>query len=294
MIPKIKPVIFTTVPYKKESDIESPYMVNNIYDQNKHMLNEHMLNEHMLNEHMINEHMINEPKKAIRWGRGKFIALYVGVLLGCSLLIMVSSLGSNDLISSYGFVGGMGSIFLTLTLFAFLMIPVSLLILYGTACRLRDIGSDPFLAFIFLIPVIGLLQALYLMFCPGHEGANDYGPDPRENDDSKLSTLDIVRNYATHKNINNQIIEKHEAVKKILKSSELFKIAKIPDKAGTRSKVVCVGFDATTSKYYLSVSNIGTPIHEFKKQYFLNYQLMSDALFDQTGLLIVDLANEVS
>lgn len=274
MIPKFKPVIFSTVPHNKETELENPFMVNNTYDQNPYM--------------------INNPKKGIRWGRAKFITLYVGVLLGCSLLFMVSSLGTNDWISSYGFLGAMSSIFLTLTLFALLILPISLLILYGTACRLRDIGSDPFLAFMFLIPVIGLFQAIYLMFCPGSEDKNIYGPNPRENDASKLSTLDIVRNYATHKNIDNQVIDKHDAVKKILKTKELFKIAKIPYKAGTRSKVVCVGFDSTSSKYYISVSNIGTPVHEFKKQYFLNYQLMSDALFDQTRLLVVDLANEIS
>ncbi|WP_144096398.1 DUF805 domain-containing protein [Croceicoccus sediminis] len=48
-----------------------------------------------------------------------------------------------------------------------------------TIRRLHDAGHSGFWLLIYLVPLIGALFMLYMMFKTGDIGANAYGPDPR-------------------------------------------------------------------------------------------------------------------
>jgi uncharacterized membrane protein YhaH (DUF805 family) len=50
-----------------------------------------------------------------------------------------------------------------------------------TALRLHDMGFTGWLGLLLLIPVVGLLMTLVLIFVPGQRGDNSYGPRPTEN-----------------------------------------------------------------------------------------------------------------
>ncbi len=44
--------------------------------------------------------------------------------------------------------------------------------------RLHDLDKSGWFALIFIIPLIGFLFSLYLMFAKGTDGSNQYGADP--------------------------------------------------------------------------------------------------------------------
>lgn len=251
-----------------------------------------------------------------RWTRASYIKVHLAAFL--PVIILIFYLASTSGSKHPDGPAGSGLVLLArqagpiaIALIAFLVMLV--VTFFATLGRLRDIDASPLFAFLLFVPGVVIPLMFFLAVVPGTTGKNKYGDDPREYDDitqnksANVSKLDIVRNYATHKNTGSEslqkkqqdesaelLIDKHDVVKKILRTKELLKITKIRDKSGINSKVVCVGFDSTNAKYYLSISNVGTPMHEFKKQYFLNYQLMCSALFEQTNLLITELANEIS
>ena len=44
--------------------------------------------------------------------------------------------------------------------------------------RCHDLGHSGWLLLIYVIPYINFIFALYILFCPGTKGDNQYGPDP--------------------------------------------------------------------------------------------------------------------
>ncbi len=44
--------------------------------------------------------------------------------------------------------------------------------------RLHDLDKGALWCLLFLIPVVNFIFALYLIFCKGTTGSNQYGPDP--------------------------------------------------------------------------------------------------------------------
>ena len=47
--------------------------------------------------------------------------------------------------------------------------------------RLFDMGRSPHWAFLMLVPFVNILAGLWLVFAPGDEQANEYGPPPPPN-----------------------------------------------------------------------------------------------------------------
>jgi hypothetical protein len=147
---------------------------------------------------------------------------------------------------------------------------------------------------------------IFLSVVPGTKGPNKYGDDPSlqgasealdaDFEDSRLTSL---RNWATHKNTSKQhetapqSVDIHDSVKDLLSRKEIVKVQKKSSSISV-SRVVVVGFDKTTSKYYVSISPLGTPVEEFDKEYFINYEVMRAELLSRTGLPIEYLANENS
>lgn len=48
--------------------------------------------------------------------------------------------------------------------------------------RLKDTDNSPWMILLTLVPVLGLIMALYMLFAEGTIGPNKYGPDPKRPD----------------------------------------------------------------------------------------------------------------
>lgn len=66
----------------------------------------------------------------------------------------------------------------TFIIFAVIAVPVTISIWAVAAQRCRDFGWTGWAVLITLIPYLGALFGLALMFIPGTQGENRYGPDP--------------------------------------------------------------------------------------------------------------------
>lgn len=104
-------------------------------------------------------------------GRASRMELFIFVLL-CSVLLAVAVVIdlSNDWFDP-GIGLGPATAVLFVTLF---MTNLSL-----SVRRLHDINLSGWCVLIGLIPILGPLFQLALLFVPGTNGANDYGPPPR-------------------------------------------------------------------------------------------------------------------
>lgn len=191
---------------------------------------------------------------------------------------------------------------------------------FASLGRFRDINASPIWGLFYFVPFLDFALIALLLIVPGTKGSNKYGADPRSNapeenfqtadnqyggsteaslvlnqTESEVSKLGRLRNWATHQNLHvtDEQIDIHESVKQLLSNKELIKVLKKDGKVGSAS-VIVVGFDKTNSKYYMSVSALGTPVEQFQKEYFINYELMCSSLLSKTGLHIEDLADEYS
>ncbi len=95
------------------------------------------------------------------------MALIPAILLGISLDMMQS--GSDDAIL-LGLILVLPSVLLTL-----LFSVASLLV---GARRCHDLGHSGWLILLTMVPYINVAFDLYILFCPGTRGDNQYGPDP--------------------------------------------------------------------------------------------------------------------
>ncbi len=156
------------------------------------------------------------------------------------------------------------------------MIPIIALAVYlsKTLDGAEPAGSGIVLLFRYMGPIVlCLIVTSVIIAFAGEEQDNE-----KKNEEGK--SFDSLR-------------AKDELVKKSLMKSELCKVVGNIKKPGkkTTSKIIVIGFERISSKYYLSVANFGTPKDKIEKQFFLSYPLMSSALYDQTGLLVIDVAD---
>ncbi|WP_156490529.1 DUF805 domain-containing protein, partial [Oleiphilus sp. HI0086] len=176
---------------------------------------------------------------------------------------------------------------------------------FSTLGRLRDINVNPVWGLTYFLPGLAIPLTIFLLLIPGTKGPNKYGEEPS----LKKPKLDKIREIASHKTptqieadrVESNKVDKentdllrcqHDVIKEKLKAQELCKVFKNTIGNNKRgSKILFVGFDLSLSKYYMSIAKTGTPKAEIKKQYFLSYQLMSKALYEQTGLLITEVAD---
>ena len=92
-----------------------------------------------------------------------------------ALLLYAMSIGSAYHGSNAGFSGAFG-LFLLYCLICF--VPGVML----AVRRLHDLNLSGWYYLAFLIPVVGVLFSLYVLFAPGTVGPNKYGADPLENE----------------------------------------------------------------------------------------------------------------
>jgi uncharacterized membrane protein YhaH (DUF805 family) len=71
-----------------------------------------------------------------------------------------------------------GSSMIALGIAGLLSIPAAIVSWAISSQRCRDFGWTGWAVLITLIPYVGWLFAIAIMFIPGNQGANRYGPDP--------------------------------------------------------------------------------------------------------------------
>lgn len=103
-----------------------------------------------------------------RIGRLRFLAynifLYLAVAMVSSNVLISEGIGSLTLLQANLFLGFI--IFVTMVNVAF------------SKRRLNDLNQNGWFVLLYLIPIVNLLLFLYLLFIPGSESPNNYGPAP--------------------------------------------------------------------------------------------------------------------
>lgn len=99
---------------------------------------------------------------------------------------MLMNLALVPVMGASAFVGGMGTgpeSMGTVSVIAMLVV-VAVSLVFSVMFikrRLNDLNRAGWWMLLFLVPLVNLLLAIYLLFFPGTEGGNDYGPPPEAN-----------------------------------------------------------------------------------------------------------------
>ena len=110
-----------------------------------------------------------------RIGRMRYLAYGIGVNL-LLMLIMVPLAGAT------AFMGGdpSSSMIGMLGLGIFYVLTIVISVMFAKR-RLNDLNRSGWWFLLFIIPLVNLLLAIYLIFFPGTDGSNNFGPAPAEN-----------------------------------------------------------------------------------------------------------------
>ena len=113
-----------------------------------------------------------------RIGRLRYLAYSVGTsfLLMLAMMVLMPLLGVSTMVA--GETGGS------------IVGVIAMLVIYGAMLvlsvmfakrRLNDLNRTGWWFVLFIVPIVNLLLTIYLIFFPGSEGSNDYGPAPAAN-----------------------------------------------------------------------------------------------------------------
>jgi len=113
-----------------------------------------------------------------RLGRMRYVAYNL-------VMSMLMNLALIPIMGATAFVGGaagpesMGTVSVIVTL---LVVAISLVFsVMFIKRRLNDLNRSGWWMLLFLVPLVNLILAIYLLFFPGAEGANNFGPAPAPN-----------------------------------------------------------------------------------------------------------------
>ena len=112
-----------------------------------------------------------------RIGRMRYLAYSFGMslLTGIVLMVVMPLLGAGMAIAG----GGMGIV--SILTIAVLYIATIVFSVMFAKRRLNDLNRSGWWFLLFLVPVVNLLLAIYLIFFPGTPGGNNFGPAPAAN-----------------------------------------------------------------------------------------------------------------
>ena len=102
---------------------------------------------------------------------------YLAYLMGVSILLVLGAMLIIFFLRRTVNLGESGSSAIMLLAY----IPTLVLSFVITIRRLNDKNKSGWLSLLNLIPVVNFVVALWLLFGPGDEGANEYGPPPCKN-----------------------------------------------------------------------------------------------------------------
>ncbi len=116
-----------------------------------------------------------------RIGRMRYLAYSIGI----SLVMMIAMMVIMPLLgASMMMAGGSGpesmSIVSLLFIGIFYVVTIVFSVMFAKR-RLNDLNRSGWWFLLFLVPVVNLLMAIYLIFFPGTQGSNNFGPAPAAN-----------------------------------------------------------------------------------------------------------------
>lgn len=114
-----------------------------------------------------------------RIGRLRYLAYNTGVNLILTV-ILIPFIGMSGFMSSGGDMSAMAGGLSGIVIILFYIATIVITVMYGKR-RLNDLNRSGWFVLLFIIPIVNLLLVIYLIFFPGTEGENRYGPMPVEN-----------------------------------------------------------------------------------------------------------------
>lgn len=116
-----------------------------------------------------------------RIGRMRYLAYSIGVSLVMMIVMMVVMplLGASMIMVGGGGPEGL-SVVSMLFIGAFYVLTIVFSVMFAKR-RLNDLNRSGWWFLLFLVPVVNLLLAIYLIFFPGSQGSNNFGPAPAAN-----------------------------------------------------------------------------------------------------------------
>jgi len=110
-----------------------------------------------------------------RIGRMRYLAYGIGVnILLMAVMIPLGGAG--------GLMGGeAGMSMITMLVIGFFYIATFVISIMFAKRRLNDLNRSGWWFLLFLIPLVNLLFAIYILFFPGTDGDNNFGPAPAAN-----------------------------------------------------------------------------------------------------------------
>ncbi|MCP4469869.1 MAG: DUF805 domain-containing protein [Gammaproteobacteria bacterium] len=110
-----------------------------------------------------------------RIGRLRYLAYGVGTSF-LLMLVMIPLLGASAFMGGEVGTSVVGMIGIAVFYIATIVVSV----MFGKR-RLNDLNRSGWWFLLFIVPIANLLLAMYLLFFPGTEGGNDFGPAPQAN-----------------------------------------------------------------------------------------------------------------
>ena len=114
-----------------------------------------------------------------RIGRLRYLAYSTGLNLVVMLIVaaLAAALGTSAVADSDGATTGLAFGGISILLYLALIV---LAVIFGKR-RINDLNKSGWLLLLFLVPLVNIIFAFYLIFFKGTEGENDFGPAPVPN-----------------------------------------------------------------------------------------------------------------
>ena len=110
-----------------------------------------------------------------RVGRMRYLAYGIGL----NILLMAVMIPLGGMTAAMGGEAGMSMLGMVMVgLFYIATIAISIMF---AKRRLNDLNRSGWWFLLFLVPIVNLLMAIYLVFFPGSDGDNNFGPAPTSN-----------------------------------------------------------------------------------------------------------------
>jgi uncharacterized membrane protein YhaH (DUF805 family) len=111
-----------------------------------------------------------------RLGRLRYLAYLTGLYLVTGLVLLPIMGGISAASAGTQDIGVFAILLMSVAYIAMLVFVLT----FGKR-RLNDVDKSGWWMLLFFVPIANLIMSLYMMFAPGTNGANNYGPAPTEN-----------------------------------------------------------------------------------------------------------------
>jgi uncharacterized membrane protein YhaH (DUF805 family) len=114
-----------------------------------------------------------------RIGRLRYLAYNIGATF-LLMLVMMPIIGMSAFVGgAAGGEAGMSALAVLGTI-VYYVVAILISVMYGKR-RLNDLNRSGWWFLLFLVPFLNLALAIYLLFFPGTDGSNNFGPEPMPN-----------------------------------------------------------------------------------------------------------------